>query len=1276
MTTTTTLNPGFGAASLNLTPSGGTDPQVVKFGAGLSAADAVITLTDASYSAPPDGASYTIYSWTITFKGSSDVLYVNRTAGALDDLGTLDHIEFADGNVWLPDQILAVLRQADHVTNILQGSSGADDLVGNARNLTINGYGGNDTLVSGAGNETLAGGTGHNTYEFGPGWGHDVIVGLGAGQDVVTFSSGVSSADISLKRLGLDLLLTDAKDGSTLTLGSYFYGYSNPDSNVQAIQFADQTVWTYADIYRQLAEVTTGHSDVVQALPYGELLDGQGGSDSLTGGVGKDTLLGGSGDDTLTGGDGADLLEGGVGRDLLVAGDQDVLNFRPGFGADQINITPPPPSQSGGVTPPPPHVTLQFLDGIRSTDVTIEEIQPANVLLVRVNTTGDSIAIPLYRANGNPVSDLSLSFSDAVQWSGADLAAHTTVKTLQTPGQLSGTDASDTLDARGTYGAVLSGGAGSDTVIAGYGSIMDLTGNGSTDVDTLVLAEGVRPEDIRITMPAMGYVNPLSYVYTPYPSPFPPPAPQPGFDGSRMVIDTGGVQGAIGVNVPLNGPAFGHLELLFADGTRWSAAEVAQHAYAGSERNEALYGYANVDEVFNFRAGRGNDTIYNFDPAHDVVDIDTDNVLFTPLWQQTLAGYDHYGHPIYNNASSVVITRADSGETLTLFNLSTTGTTPLVRLPNGLTLTAEELLAYKPGTSGMGNDHLVGTDQADQLAGYGGNDTLSGAGGNDTLIGGTGDDLLEGGAGDDDLRGDAGRNTFVYNRGDGQDHVTADWSDVQVLRLGQGISAADVSLSVQTDFSPAQNLASLTVYINGQDGRAIVSTGVYSRIEFADGTAWDSDAIDAVIRKGSAQDDEIFGRDNADDVLTGQAGYDGLYGLGGNDTLQGGADYDRLSGGVGADVLTGGAGDDFIDAGVDKDVDVVTFGHGDGVDQVWNMQGDVIRFDAGIKPADVQIAWGVTPYDNIPSVALAVKGGLDALVVNGAGSTPPSFSVQFNDGTVWSAAYIAAQKQHQLVYDYGSTTSTSNAGDILMTTGQVVGGSGSDAVLGTLWDDVLNGGRGADWMAGGLGNDTYVVDNLNDKVFEKQDEGVDTVKSSVSWTLGDNFERLDLSSAGYLGVTGTGNALSNLIIGSDGANKLTGGKGDDTLYGGKGSDTYFFARGDGADTIVENDSTWFNSDVLSFSSVTSRQLWLSHTGNDLVVSVIGTNDKVTIQDWYLGSANHVEKIKTSDGKTLSDSKVNALVAAMASLTPPAAGQTTLPADVNASLSKVLASSWQ
>uniref|UniRef100_UPI003564D89C calcium-binding protein n=1 Tax=Hydrogenophaga sp. TaxID=1904254 RepID=UPI003564D89C len=81
-------------------------------------------------------------------------------------------------------------------------------------------------------------------------------------------------------------------------------------------------------------------------------------------------------------------------------------------------------------------------------------------------------------------------------------------------------------------------------------------------------------------------------------------------------------------------------------------------------------------------------------------------------------------------------------------------------------------------------------------------------------------------------------------------------------------------------------------------------------------------------------------------------------------------------------------------------------------------------------------------------------------------------------------------------------------------------------------------------------------------------------------------------------------------------------------------------------------------------------------GNNLSVSIIGTNDQFTLTNWYLGSQYHVEQFKTSDGKTLQDSQVQNLVQAMSAFSPPAAGQTTLPANYAADLSPVIAANWQ
>ena len=74
--------------------------------------------------------------------------------------------------------------------------------------------------------------------------------------------------------------------------------------------------------------------------------------------------------------------------------------------------------------------------------------------------------------------------------------------------------------------------------------------------------------------------------------------------------------------------------------------------------------------------------------------------------------------------------------------------------------------------------------------------------------------------------------------------------------------------------------------------------------------------------------------------------------------------------------------------------------------------------------------------------------------------------------------------------------------------------------------------------------------------------------------------------------------------------------------------------------------------------------------------MIGGTDKLTVSNWYSGSSYHVEQFKTSDGKVLLDSQVQNLVQAMAAFSPPAAGQTTLPASYQSSLNTVIAANWQ
>ena len=110
-------------------------------------------------------------------------------------------------------------------------------------------------------------------------------------------------------------------------------------------------------------------------------------------------------------------------------------------------------------------------------------------------------------------------------------------------------------------------------------------------------------------------------------------------------------------------------------------------------------------------------------------------------------------------------------------------------------------------------------------------------------------------------------------------------------------------------------------------------------------------------------------------------------------------------------------------------------------------------------------------------------------------------------------------------------------------------------ITGNAAANTLDGGLGNDTLNGGAGNDTYIVDSSGDVVVESSSSGgLDTVRASVSVTLGANVENLALT--GSAAINGTGNALANQLTGNAAANTLDGGIGADTMAGGAGDDTY------------------------------------------------------------------------------------------------------------------------
>ncbi len=124
---------------------------------------------------------------------------------------------------------------------------------------------------------------------------------------------------------------------------------------------------------------------------------------------------------------------------------------------------------------------------------------------------------------------------------------------------------------------------------------------------------------------------------------------------------------------------------------------------------------------------------------------------------------------------------------------------------------------------------------------------------------------------------------------------------------------------------------------------------------------------------------------------------------------------------------------------------------------------------------------------------------------------------------------------------------------------------------------------------------------------------------------------------GTTAINGTGNTADNTLTGNSANNILTG-------LG--GNDTYQYSRGGGQDTVVDNAGT---SDRMLFgATINPLDLVISRQVNDLRLSIHGSSDQVTIQNWYSGTTNQTETIQAGNGQTLLSTQVDQLIQAMAS----------------------------
>jgi Ca2+-binding RTX toxin-like protein/GH24 family phage-related lysozyme (muramidase) len=956
---------------------------------------------------------------------------------------------------------------------LIDGGIGNDQLIGGSGTDTIDANGdGNDLIQTGGGNTTVYAGDGSDTIQGTSGT--DVIYAGNGGTaaaptEVLTGSGntrvyGGDGSDIIQGTSGTDVIF--AGDGGTASTPTEVIAGSGNTTvyggvGVDEILGGAGTDVLYAgdggtDADPTLVQAGSGTATIYGGAGAANLIDTQGGGDSIVAGSGDDNLVG-TGSDTLVAGSGNDTLTG-------------TGNVTYQFNADSGNAYV---DATGGTG------TLEFSSDIAPSDVSVIVDLSAGgspELVLQDNNGTITLAGGLAGNNiqaveFNGVGSMSLAqfvqqadaAGDTSQGTVAGINGNLIFDTSQGDSVTAGTG-QDTISAWGDGDTLVAGSGGTliyangsdDQVIGGPGNdILDALGANTT------LTGGIGNEIFDVNDPT-DVVDPSGF-------------------GSDTILSS------VSYTLPTL------VDILTLTGSANLAAtgnSDAANLITGNSGNDTLIAGSGSDTLVSgtgvdfLEGGFGGDTYVINNSAdrissilgfRDAVQSSVSYVLQAPVTSLTLTGSsdltatDGYGFAtITGNAGNDTLiggSGADilvAGSGIDTFEAGTGSNTFVVNnsadviegAPENSNDEVEASCSYAL-VSGVdtlvltGSANLAGTGNDDSfnfIAGNSGNDTLTAGSGSDDLQAGSGIDTLVAGSGADTLQGQSG-DTYVLDAGFGNDEIQQA-SGTGTLQFGAGITAADLQVGVTTgsDGNPALLI---------QDGNSQVTidgglNGAINAFDFADGgqlnlTQLVSQAPAVSTTVAGASGNIIFSNVSATSI-DGGIGDDTIYGYGANDTLIAGSgnqqlfgenSSDLLVGSTGADSLFGGSGDDTLVAGSGNTV----LNGGSGTNSFVLTEGGTSTINASASPGTeiIYLPQGLTLSDftsfedsNGDLVIQSFSGDTTAIVTGfynassdnktwliAGDSDPPQFLAQWA-GSQQQPISNYAQEIDQLKQSYGA----------------------------------------------------------------------------------------------------------------------------------------------------------------------------------------------------------------------------------------------------------------